>query len=111
MKLIVHRPDLHLAAPAAVAAPAAAKLRNLGRAVRRWAAAGLPLADRATRRSRAALCASCKHWCPTGNLGLGECLAPGCGCTRAKWWLATERCPLGKWPTPPAPAPPAQSAG
>lgn len=78
--------------------PAAQKLRNLRRALVRWNAAGHPMASRATRKARGAICAACEHWRPGGNLGLGECAAPGCGCTRAKWWLATEACPLGKWP-------------
>ena len=101
MKLIVHRPDLHgpiAPAPASVATPAAIKLGNLRRALARWNAAGRPMASRATRKARGAICAACEHWRPGGNLGLGECAAPGCGCTRAKWWLATEACPLGKWP-------------
>lgn len=78
--------------------PAAQKLRNLRRALGRWNAAGRPTASRATRKARGAICSACEHWRPGGNLGLGECAAPGCGCTRAKWWLATEACPLGKWP-------------
>lgn len=102
MRLIVHRPDLEgiplLPAPAApVASPAAVKLGHLRRSLRRWQAAGFPLTPRPVRRERGAICAACEHWYPGGNLGLGECRAPGCGCTRAKWWLATEACPLGKW--------------
>lgn len=86
------------AAPVAnVATPAAVKLRHLRRALQRWQAAGRPLAPRAVRQARGAACRACPHWHPGGNLGLGECAAPGCGCTRAKWWLATEACPLGKW--------------
>lgn len=104
MALIIHRTDLApvnapIAAPvASVAAPAVAKLGRLLRSLRRWQAAGRPLAPRPVRRARAAICGACEHWNPGGNLGLGECRAPGCGCTRAKWWLATEACPLGKWP-------------
>lgn len=101
MRLIVHRPDLHLPRPAdtvaTAAAPAAVKLLHLRRALRRWQAAGCPLAPRPVRHARATICTACPHWAPGGNLGLGECRAPGCGCTRAKWWLATEACPLGKW--------------
>lgn len=101
MKLIVHRPDLHPPVPlppgATVATPAAVKLGNLRRALRRWQAAGCPLAPRPVRRVRGAICSACPYWAGLGNLGLGECRAPGCGCTRAKAWLATEACPLGKW--------------
>ena len=115
MRLIVHRPDLH--APVAqragqsyfttehsVATPAAIKLGNLRRSLRRWAAAGCPLAPRSVRRVRGAICAACPHWSGLGNLGLGECRAPGCGCTRAKAWLATEACPLRKWSAVSVPA-------
>jgi len=73
------------------------KLSNLKSALRCWNASGRPITPKAARRERAGICAACPHWRPGGNLGLGECTAPGCGCTRAKWWIATEACPLRKW--------------
>ncbi len=100
MRLIVHRPDLHdpVATPAATAAtPSAVKIGNLRRALRRWQQSGFKLTPSSERKTRSSICAACPHWDDAGNLGLGECRAPGCGCTRAKVWLATERCPLGKW--------------
>lgn len=100
MRIIVHRPDLDAesSTPAApVVTPTALKLRNLKRALKRWLASGCRMAPSGVRKARLAVCFQCEHWHAAGNLGLGECRAPGCGCTRAKAWLATESCPLGKW--------------
>lgn len=49
------------------------------------------------REARLATCRTCEFWRESGNLGLGECRQPQCGCTRFKHGLATERCPLAKW--------------
>ena len=75
------------------------KVQRLRRELRNWRRAGYPLTPRAERKRRDAICAACEYFNKGGNLGLGECLAPGCGCTRAKTWLATSRCPLPepKW--------------
>lgn len=70
---------------------------NFTVAVAKWAASGFKVVDGATYAARSAACAGCEHWSDTARLGLGKCSAPGCGCTRLKRWLATERCPLGKW--------------
>lgn len=80
----------------------AAPLTKLGRLRRElwiWAKAGLPLAPRSERQRRLNICQPCDYYSPAGNLGLGECRAPGCGCTRAKLALATSQCPLmpPKW--------------
>jgi hypothetical protein len=79
----------------------AAKARRLGSALTRWSRAGFPMTQRGEREARRAVCSRCEHWSPDGNAGLGECAHPSCGCTRAKRALATERCPLGKWPEVP----------
>lgn len=42
---------------------------------------------------RRAICGACDYFKVTGNARLGECQAPGCGCTKAKLWLPTSRCP------------------
>lgn len=102
MKLIIHRPDLDelstFAPPVVpVVSPAALKLRNLKTAMKRWQASGFEMTPGRERKIRSAICSMCPHWNGLGNLGLGECRAPGCGCTRAKVWLATEECPLKKW--------------
>lgn len=48
--------------------------------------------------ARATICDGCEHWDGAARFGLGKCNAPGCGCTKFKRWLATENCPLKKWP-------------
>lgn len=49
------------------------------------------------RDRRLSICRACDLWNEGGNVGLGECKHPGCGCTRFKHGLATETCPAGKW--------------
>jgi hypothetical protein len=53
--------------------------------------------SRRERNRRLAICRQCPYWDETGNIGLGECKNPACGCTRIKQGLATESCPLAKW--------------
>lgn len=72
--------------------------RNFAGAMERWAKAGFETVDRETHGQRMAICASCPHWDGKARFGLGKCRAPGCGCSRFKHWLASESCPLGKWP-------------
>ncbi len=64
----------------------------------RWVAAGLPIVSAELRKARGAQCAVCPFWDPWARWGLGTCHHAACGCTQLKWWLATERCPAGKWP-------------
>lgn len=94
MNIVIHRPDL---GPAFTSPRPGDKALSLLVAMRRWTHAGCPLAPGRVRKIRSAICSACHHWSGLGNIGLGECRAPGCGCTRAKVWLATEACPLGKW--------------
>ena len=53
------------------------------------------------RERRLAICRACPggYWNEGGNIGLGECKHPDCGCTRFKQGLATETCPAGYWAT------------
>ena len=85
---------------------------NITKAAGKWISAGLPVVSQAVYDQRTDICDGCELWDKKGNLGMGKCKAPGCGCTRFKRWLATEACkhPQGsKWPalptpdTPPAP--------
>lgn len=75
------------------------KFARLRRELAHWLKSGASLATRDVRRARLAICQLCPFYNASGNLGLGECQAPGCGCTRAKLALATARCPLKppKW--------------
>lgn len=90
-------PRPKLAPPRRTAPTMLDKARTLVRAMAAWQAAGRPVVSREIRKERLAICHACTHWNPSGNLGLGECGSPGCGCTKFKAYLATERCPL----TPP----------
>jgi hypothetical protein len=78
--------------------PTASELAaNFAGAMARWSSAGFAIVDERTYAARAAICEACPHWDARARLGLGKCCAPGCGCTKFKRWLATEKCPLGKW--------------
>jgi len=50
------------------------------------------------KAQRLVTCRACEYWNEGGNVGLGECTHGSCGCTRFKHGLATETCPIGKWP-------------
>jgi hypothetical protein len=78
-----------------------AKARRLKEELIFWGRKGFPIASDEIRAARESACSACKYYDPKGNLLLGECTAPGCGCTRFKWWLATSKCPHpngSKWP-------------
>jgi len=78
--------------------PTAAELAaNFSSALARWSAAGFPVVSRETYEARAAVCEPCEFWDGAARLGLGKCRHKKCGCTKMKRWLATEKCPLGKW--------------
>jgi hypothetical protein len=82
--------------------PLAVQAANLAGAVARAATAavtGAPvLADEATAAARLAVCGPCDQRTEGGRCA-------GCGCwIVAKTRIATETCPLGRWPEPP-PAP------
>lgn len=78
--------------------PTAAELAaNFTVAVARWSAAGFPVVSRKIYDARAAICAPCEFWDGSARLDLGKCTHKKCGCTKMKRWLATEKCPLGKW--------------
>jgi hypothetical protein len=70
---------------------------HLGGAMVAWAARGFPIAPRDLRMQRLAICRACEHWREEARFGLGKCAHPSCGCTKAKLFLATERCPVRKW--------------
>ena len=120
----IHRPDLMEAkvAPAQIpeqplpqlsrsapGEPTMAEMAvNFAGAVAEWSLRGFPVVTEEEYAARAAICDSCDFWDPQARLGLGKCKAPGCGCTKLKRWLRTEKCVKGKWPVlmqPPTAAP------
>ncbi len=89
-----HPPGLSIAVTPEISFPSLPELaRNFLSATARWITAGLPVVDRAQFEQRVTVCKTCPEW-------LGDALIPRCrkcGCTALKPWLATEKCPLGKW--------------
>lgn len=89
---------IHVEGPPASDEPTVADLAtNFAGATLRWLAEGAPVVSEASYTLRAAACSGCEMWDENARFGLGRCNAPGCGCTKLKRWLATEKCPLGKW--------------
>ena len=87
------------AKPEPLQEPSLAELaQNFSTATARWAIAGFPVVTPEVYQERSRACEACDLWDGSARLGLGKCNAPGCGCTRFKRWLATERCVKGKWP-------------
>ncbi len=70
---------------------------NFVGAMARWSTAGFATVSAEDYAARGAVCDACEFWDGAARLGLGKCNAPGCGCTKLKRWLSTEKCPLGKW--------------
>jgi hypothetical protein len=70
---------------------------NFAGAMTNWSKAGFAVVDEPTYKARDAICSACQYWQPAARLGMGKCNAPGCGCTKLKRWIATEKCPQGKW--------------
>lgn len=71
---------------------------HAGTALVKWVKAGAPIVPAHVRVNRYAVCMSCELWDDEARLGLGKCTHSSCGCTKLKLALATESCPIGKWP-------------
>lgn len=68
--------------------------RLVGRAVvaaLRFAASGMERVDSTTHLARSVQCSLCPRW----DAHQRRCLE--CGCYAAKHWMASEKCPLGRW--------------
>lgn len=92
-RLMGHTGRTHEPTPAELAV-------NFTGAMARWIQAGVPVVTQAVYYAREAACEPCELWDAAARFGLGKCMAPGCGCTKFKRWLATEQCkhPQGsKW--------------
>jgi hypothetical protein len=70
---------------------------NFAGAMKRWAASGFEVATEEDYRKRSAICEACEFWDGKARGGLGKCNVRGCGCTKLKRYLGSEKCPLGKW--------------
>lgn len=58
----------------------------------KWVTSGCPTVDPDTYLARSVECSLCPRW----DARAGRCLE--CGCYALKLRLATESCPLGRWP-------------
>lgn len=90
------------ATPIQIAGNAIAAGARLGKALLRGERIRLSEPEIAARR---AICLPCENWDASAYRGLGKCRR--CGCSGFKLDLATEKCPLGKWPAVAQPPPPA----
>lgn len=70
---------------------------NFSRALAEASLEGFPKAADAVIEERLAICRKCDYWEEELRFGFGKCKHPGCGCTKAKLWLATEQCPQKFW--------------
>jgi hypothetical protein len=73
--------------------------RNFHHAITKWSVAGFPVVSATEYQSRAVACDACEFWDAQARAGLGHCRHHACGCTKLKRWLATEHCPIGRWPS------------
>jgi hypothetical protein len=71
---------------------------NFIKAMSKWTLALFPIVSEAQYRQRMSVCAACDFWNADARGGLGKCSHPKCGCSKFKGWLATEMCPINKWP-------------
>lgn len=70
---------------------------NFAKAFSNWASEGFPIVSKQIFDERMEICSKCQFWSDDARGGLGKCNQPSCGCTKIKFWLATEQCPIGKW--------------
>lgn len=93
------QPPKTIVRPVPIPEPTLAELAgNFTHAIAAWTMAGFPTVSASDYTTRAAICGRCQYWQPTARAGLGKCAHKGCGCTKLKRYLATEKCPLNLWP-------------
>jgi len=71
------------------------ELASVIMAAAKWSIHGWPVVSTEELTRRKSICSVCPEWDATARAGLGKCKR--CGCTKLKWWLATEKCRAGKW--------------
>jgi hypothetical protein len=82
--------------PPRPAPPTAAEMaHNLKETLSAWARHGFPIASDEVRAARQATCNECDWWQQDAFFGSGRCLK--CGCSAAKLYLQTAKCPIGNW--------------
>lgn len=71
--------------------------KNFAGSMAKWAKAGFTTVEKSEYENRIGICQGCEFWDGSARGGLGKCNHKQCGCSRLKHWLATEKCPIGKW--------------
>lgn len=68
---------------------------NFAESAAEWVKNGAPVVSKAEFKQRADICSACEFFDPKAFAGKGRCTQ--CGCSSFKLFLATARCPIGKW--------------
>jgi len=56
---------------------------------------GFKTIENEEKNNRQSICERCKFWEKKAYMNLGKCKK--CGCSGIKLWMASSKCPLGKW--------------
>jgi hypothetical protein len=80
-------------------------LSNFGEAAKRAAlfakihGVSALVVEKSAFEERLETCRACPKslWEEDARAGLGRCKHIGCGCTKLKLWLASEKCPIAAW--------------
>ena len=70
-------------------------MKNLGQAAILYANDGFRNCTKKEHDERLVICKACELWDDAGYMGLGKCRK--CGCSGAKLWMGSSKCPIGKW--------------
>ena len=70
-------------------------MKNLAQAATMYVVDGFKNCTKEEHSRRFAICHPCEYWNQNGFYGLGQCRK--CGCSGAKLWVASSKCPIGKW--------------
>lgn len=68
---------------------------NFAKAMTIYAIDGFKNAAEVEYKKRLSICSTCEYWSQEKFNGLGKC--EKCGCSGAKLWIASSKCPLNKW--------------
>ena len=71
--------------------------KNFAKATAKWIKSGFETVTKSEFDERLEICRSCTFWDEKARLGMGKCNHEGCGCSKGKLWLKTEKCPIQKW--------------
>ena len=71
--------------------------KNFAKATAKWIKSGFETVTKSEFDQRLEICRSCTFWDEKARLGMGKCNHEGCGCSKGKLWLKTEKCPIQKW--------------